>query len=175
MTAHAAPQARAAAETAATARTATRPTLRRLLVTIGVVASLIAAGATIRAASLWAATQAPLTVAPVSVDSVRQALAQEKARSVVLEDQIASLQASAIDLQGALQTARDRLASDAATADELRASLAAAQDKLAKLEAALAAQAKATSTRVAVSRTSGEREDEHEGGEGYEDDGTPRD
>ena len=172
MTAHLAQQARASAETTAAARTAPRPTFRRLLVTLGVVASLIAAGATIRAASLWAASQAPLTVAPVSVDSVRQALAQEKSRSAVLEDQIAGLQASAIDLQGALQTARERLATDAATADELRASLAAAQDKLAKLEAALAAQAKAaarTTTR-STSGTSGSSGSGESDDDRYDDD-----
>lgn len=143
MTVHAAQHARAVSETVVTARTAPRPTIRRLIVTVGVVASLIAAGATVRAASLWASSKAPLTVAPVSVESVEMALAQEKSRSAVLEDQIASLQASAADLQGALQTAKGRLATDEAAAGELRTSLATAQDKLAKLEAALAAAAKA--------------------------------
>lgn len=170
--------ARAAVETAttarATARTAPRPTLRRLLVTLGVAASLIAAGATVRAASLWAAGQAPLTVAPVSVESVRMALAQEKSRSAMLEDQIAELQASAAELSSALQAAGDRLLTDQATADELRASLAAAQDKLAKLEAALAAQAKAaartTTQTTSGSSTAGEHhEDEHEGDGGGDD------
>ena len=163
MTAHLAQHARATAETAATTRTAPRPTLRRFLVTLGVVASLIAAGATVRAASLWAASQAPLTVAPVSVDSVRQALAQEKSRSAILEDQIATLEASAAGLQTALQSAKDRLVTDEATAEELRASLAAAQDKLAKLEAALAAQAKAAA-RTTTRSTSGT------GGSGESDD-----
>lgn len=153
--------ARAAAETAATARTAEgrpgaraatapRPTLRRLLVTAGVAGSLIVAGATVRAASQWASTQAPLDVAPVSVESVESALALEKSRAAVLEDQIANLHASAAGLQTALEAAQSRLVTDEATADELRASLAAAQEKLAKLEAALVAQGNArTSTRTA--------------------------
>ena len=156
MTARTAQLARADIETSATTRTAPRPTIRRLLVTIGVAASLVAAGATIRAAALWAASEAPLTVAPVSVESVQMALAQEKSRSAILEDQIAGLVSSATDLQSALQAAQDRLSTDQATADELRASLAAAQDKLTKLEAALAAQAKArASTRTVTTRTSG--------------------
>lgn len=179
MTAHAAQHARAAVETAATARTSPRPTVRRLLVTIGVVTSLVAAGATIRAASLWAAGHAPLTVAPVSIESVRMALGQEQSRSAMLEDQIASLEASSAELQAALASANDRLATDQLTADELRASLAAAQEKLDKLEAALAAAAK-SSTRTTTTRTSsgaGE-DDEHEDeehDEGFEDDGTVRD
>jgi septal ring factor EnvC (AmiA/AmiB activator) len=155
MTVRTAQHARAVSETVVTARSAPRPTIRRLLVTLGVVASLIAAGATVRAASLWASSQAPLTVAPVSVESVEMALAQEKSRSAVLEDQIASLQASAADLQGALQTAKGRLATDEATAGELRTSLAAAQDKLAKLEAALAAAANARTRSTSGSSSAG--------------------
>ena len=147
------------ATTPATTRVAARPTVRRILVTIGVVLSLITAGATIRAASLWAASHAPLTVAPVSIDSVQMALAQEKSRSVVLEEQIASLEQSAIELNAALGAARDRLVTDQATADELRASLAAAQDKLTTLEASLAAAQARTQTRT-TTRSSGEIEDE---------------
>jgi septal ring factor EnvC (AmiA/AmiB activator) len=181
MTTHNAQHARTTVETAATARSAPRPTVRRLLVTFGVVASLVAAGATIRAASLWAAGQAPLTVAPVSVESVRLALEQEQSRSAALEEQIASLQASAAELEAALASAGDRLVTDQATADELRASLAAAQEKLAKLEAALAAAAKTparTSTRSTTTTSyeddDGEdEEDDHD--EGFEDDGTVRD
>jgi septal ring factor EnvC (AmiA/AmiB activator) len=154
----------------ATAVATPRPTLRRLLVTIGVVASLVAAGATIRAASLWAATQAPLNIAPVSVDSVRQALAQEKSRSAVLEDQISGLQSNAADLESALQSARDQLVTDQTTADQLRASLAAAQAKLATLEAALAKQAKSTSgtTSGSTSGSSGTSGGSDDGG-GYDD------
>ena len=156
--------ARAAAETVTTARTAPRTTFRRLLVTLGVAASLLVAGFTVRAASMWAASEAPLTVAPVSVESVEMALAQEKSRSAILEDQIAALQSSAADLTGALDAAGNQLATDQATADELRASLAAAQDKLAKLEAALAAQAKAAArartTTTTTSSGSGERDDD---------------
>jgi septal ring factor EnvC (AmiA/AmiB activator) len=152
-------RARAAAETTVAARKAPHVRLRRLLVTLGVVASLVVAGITVRAASIWAASEAPLTVAPVSVESVEMALAQEKSRSAILEDQIAALQSSAGDLTGALSAAGTRLATDQATADELRASLAAAQAKLAKLEAALAAQAKAAAAHTTTRSTSGGSDD----------------
>jgi len=121
---------------------ATRPTFRRLLVTLGVAGSLLLAGATIRAASLWAATQAPLTIAPVSVESVQAALDQERARSADLQRQLSALQPSTAQLSSALDAAQTRAGTDQATAEELRASLSAAQDRLTKLEASLAAAAK---------------------------------
>jgi len=77
--------------------------VRRVIVTLGIVGSLAAAGLTVRAAALWAATAAPLEVAPVSVASVQDALAQERARSAALEAQLASLEASATELQAALE------------------------------------------------------------------------
>lgn len=142
------------------------PSLRRLLVTMGVAGSLLVAGLTIRAASLWAADQAPLTVAPVSVDSVQQALEQERSRSAALEAQLKELESSGADLTTALQAAQDRVGADEQTATDLRASLTAAQDKLAKLEAALkAAAAKGqttTTTRTTSSTSSGGGEVEHD-------------
>lgn len=146
-------------------RIANRPTIRRLLVTIGVAGSLLVAGATIRAAALWAANEAPLTVAPVSVESVQQALDQERGRSAALEAQLAELEASTADLTAALTAANARLGTDQATADDLRASLTAAQRKLAKLEAALkAAAAKRASAAVQTTTTTRAvgSEDEHE-------------
>lgn len=143
------------------------PSLRRLLVTFAVAGSLLVAGLTIRAASLWAATQAPLTVAPVSVDSVQQALDQERARSAALEAQLRELESSAGDLTAALQTAQERVGADEATAVDLRASLTAAQEKLAKLEKALkaaAAKQSTTSTRTTTTstRSAGSGEVEHD-------------
>jgi len=117
------------------------PELRRVAVIFGVVASLAFAGATIRAASMWTSSQAPLSVAPASVESVQRALEQERARSQALEAQLATLQSTTGELSAALAAARDRLGTDQSTADGLRASLDAAQAKLAKLEAALKAAA----------------------------------
>lgn len=139
------------------------PSFRRLLVTIGVAGSLLVAGLTIRAASLWAASQAPLSVAPVSVESVQQALEQERSRSAALEAQLRELESSTTDLTGALQAAQDRVGADAQTAEDLRASLTAAQDKLAKLEAALKAAARRSTTTVRATTSSGSGgEEEHE-------------
>ena len=111
--------------------------VRRLLVTIGVAGSLVAAGVTIRAASMWASVDAPLTVAPVSVTSVQEALDQERLRVMALEEQLAGIGSSAADLRAALDAAQGQVVTDRATADELRASLAAAQQKLASLRDAL--------------------------------------
>jgi chromosome segregation ATPase len=133
------------------------PSLRRLVVTLAVAGSLLVAGLTIRAASLWAADQAPLTVAPVSVDSVQTALEQERTRSAALEAQLRDLESSAADLTAALQAAQDQVGADEATAQDLRASLTAAKEKLAKLEAALkaaAAKQATTSTRAATTTRS---------------------
>jgi septal ring factor EnvC (AmiA/AmiB activator) len=116
--------------------------LRRLLVTLGITGSLVAAGLTIRAASLWAAADAPLSIAPVSVTSVQNALDQERARTASLEAQLATLGSSSGDLNAALEAARQQVVTDRTTADELRTSLAAAQQKLATLEAALGAAAR---------------------------------
>jgi TolA-binding protein len=135
--------------TARGAHVAARPAFRRLLVTIGVAGSLLIAGVTIRAASQWAAIQAPLTVAPVSVESVQRALEAEQSRSAELQAQLAALEGSTSQLSSALAEAQARAGTDQATAEELRTSLTAAQAKLTKLEAALAAAAKkAASTRT---------------------------
>lgn len=142
------------------------PSLRRLLVTVGVAGSLLVAGLTIRTASLWAASQAPLSVAPVSVDSVEQALEQERSRSAALEAQLSELEASTTDLTAALGAAQDRVNADEQTAEDLRASLTAAQEKLTKLEAALkaaAAKRSTTTTRTTTSTSSGSYgEEEHD-------------
>jgi len=142
------------------------PAVRRMFVTLAVAGSLLVAGMTVRAASLWAANEAPLSVAPVSVDSVQQALDQERSRSAALETQLRELEASTTDLTAALQAAQDRVGADEFTAEELRASLTAAQDKLTKLEAALkAAAAKRAVTTVRTTTSSGAAsggEDEHE-------------
>ena len=142
----------------------TQAYLRRTLVTIGIVGSLVAAGLTIRAASMWAATSAPLIVAPVSVTSVQQALEQERARSATLQTQLAALESSGADLRSALDSAQKQAGVDQATADDLRASLTAAQQKLARLEASLrAASRRSGSTSTAGGSSGGAGDDD--GGE----------
>jgi septal ring factor EnvC (AmiA/AmiB activator) len=114
-----------------------KPVVRRPLVILGVVLTLFAAAATVRAAADWAAASAPLANPPASIGSMQAALEQERARSTALQGQLDSLKASSADLAAALSAATDRLATDATTADGLRQSLTDAQTKLAKLEAAL--------------------------------------
>lgn len=143
---------------------------RRLAVTTGMAVAILAAGGTILAASQWTAAEAPLAAAPVSIDSIQQALDQERARSAALEQQLAALEHASGDLSGALETAQGQLALDATTADDLRAALEAAQTKLTRLEAALqaAARAKAAMTVTTTTRATGgarthdDDEDEHE-------------
>jgi septal ring factor EnvC (AmiA/AmiB activator) len=128
----------------------TLPAVRRSMITLGVILSLFAAGATVRAASEWAASSAPLNVAPASVESLQQALQQEQARSAALEAELTQLRQAAADLSSGLATAQDRASTDQATAESLRQSLDAAQAKLAKLQAALA---KASTVRVVTTTT----------------------
>lgn len=141
------------------------PAIRRTAVTVGLVIAVLGAGGTIFAASRWTASEAPLEVAPVSVESIQKALDQERARSSGLEQQLTSLEQASGDLSGALQAAQDQLVQDATTATDLRAALTAAQDRLTKLEAALKAAAKArAATTVSTTRASS-------GGATFSDDG----
>jgi len=116
-----------------------KPSVRRSLVTLGVVVTLLVAGATVRAAALWASGSAPLADAPVSATSIEAALKQEQARSGALRAQLDQLTAASEQLAGALATANDRLATDQTAAADLRASLDTAKAKLATLEAQLQA------------------------------------
>lgn len=117
------------------------PRIRRQLVLVGVIVSLVLAGTAVRAASLWTAQSAPLAQPPSSIQSIESALSSEQARSAALQGQLDALRTSSQDLVTALATANDRVTIDQATADTLRTSLAAAQKKLASLEAALKAAA----------------------------------
>jgi Tfp pilus assembly protein FimV len=142
------------------------PAIRRTIVTIGVAAALMTAGLTVRAASLWAAGAAPLGDAPVSATSLEQTLAQERARSAALQDDLDGLRSLSAQLSGALQAAQDRLTADQSTANDLRASLAAAQAKLASLQASLKASAGQTTS---AGGGGGRGGGEVEGGEGHDD------
>ena len=131
------------------------PVIRRTVVTVGLAVAILGAGGTILAASQWTASEAPLAVAPVSIESILKALDQERARSAGLEQQLATLERASGDLSGALQAAQDQLTLDATTATDLRAALTAAQNRLTKLEAALKAAAKArAAARVSTTRAS---------------------
>jgi chromosome segregation ATPase len=129
------------------------PAVRRIAVTLGLTISVLAAAGTIMAASRWTDGQAPLAVAPVSLESVQDALAQERQRSAALEAQLASIEGASTDLASALAAAKAQLAADATTAEDLRTSLQAAQDRLAKVEKALRAAEHARTAVVVTSRS----------------------
>ena len=132
-----------------------KPHVRRPLVILGVLFTLLAAAATVRAASLWVSTSTSLATPPTSISSIEEALAREQSRSQALQGQIDSLAGSSRDLEAALAAANGRVAADQATAADLEASLLAAQAKLAKLEAALkAGQAPTTAPRSGGTTTS---------------------
>ena len=116
-----------------------KPHVRRPLLVLGVFLALVAAAATVRAASLWTAGAASLANPPASISSIEAALAREQSRSAVLQDQLAAMRAASDDLANALAAANSQVSTDQATADQLQASLTAAQAKLATLEAALKA------------------------------------
>jgi DNA repair exonuclease SbcCD ATPase subunit len=156
--------------------------LRHPLVVLGVVLSLLAGAATIRAAAAWTAASSPLAVKPPSVEQLQADLAAEQARSADLQLQLGQLVTSSRDLVTALETARSRIATDAEEARTVQESLAAAKDKLATLErtirqarAAAAATAPPPPTTAATAATStvGAGEDayeEHDDGEEWGDD-----
>lgn len=142
-----------------------QPLVRRPLVILGVLLTLFAAAATVRAASIWASTSATLTTPPATISSIEMALAREQSRSAVLQDQLDALHSSSRDLEAALWAANNQVTADQATAADLEASLAAAKAKLAKLEAALrAARAGGTTSRAGSTTTTSTYHDD-DGGE----------
>lgn len=111
--------------------------LRRPFVILGVVFSLLAGAATIRAAAAWTAASSPLAAKPPAVESLQAALANEQARSAALQVQLDQLAAGSADLTAAIDAARERITADATQAGELQASLQAAKAKLAVLEGSI--------------------------------------
>jgi chromosome segregation ATPase len=147
--------------------------VRRPLVLLGVVVSLLIGTASIRAAAAWTAASSPLTARPPSVESLQAALATEQDRSAVLRVQLDGLAAGSTDLTAALEAARDRIAVDAAQATQLQASLAAAQAKLAALERSIgqARTATARSTATAPPRAATTTAEPHEDQEDHREPG----
>jgi hypothetical protein len=138
------------------------PYLRRLLTVVGVIAALVLGFGSIRAASMWTAASAPLTIAPVPVSTLQTQLADEQGRSAALQQQLDALDSQSTDLASALQAAHARIDADASHANDLATQLKTAKQRLAKLEAAIttanqASQARAASaTIVRTTTTSGQ-------------------
>jgi hypothetical protein len=142
--------------------------IRRILTVIGVATALLVGFGAIRASATWTATMAPLTVAPVSIESLQARLTDESGRSAVLVDRVAGLTTQAEELSAALAAAQDRIGSDADHAAQLAMDLDTAKKKLAALEqsiraaSAVRATAPATATRTTTSAST--PGGEHEGG-----------
>ncbi len=107
-------------------------------VLVGVVAAIALGAVSIRAAAAWTEASAPLTVAPVPVQTLESKIAEELARSEALREDLANLSAETDTLRAALDSADTQVGADAGTAAELEAKLAEARTRLADLEALVA-------------------------------------
>jgi len=127
--------------------------LRRTAVTVAVVGSLVLGAATIRAASQWTASEAPLAAPPVTVESLTAQLAAERERTSGLSSQLETMAGNTVELQAALDAANAQIQVDTATAKDLTNRIAAAKKKLAALNAKIAASARqAAAARTVVVR-----------------------
>ena len=79
--------------------------IRRGLVLVGVVGSLLIGAASIQAAARWTAASAPLAVSPATAESLATRLADEETRSAALQAQLDELRSGMSDLTGALDVA----------------------------------------------------------------------
>jgi hypothetical protein len=104
--------------------------IRRTLVVSGVIASLLAGAISIRFAADMTAAAAPPPAPPVSLDSLKTALATEQARGAALQAQLDDLMTVTDQLTAALVSTEDEVKVDGLTAKELRARLKAADAKL---------------------------------------------
>ena len=140
--------------------------IRRGLTVVGVAAALVIGFGAIRASAAWTATTAPLTVAPVSAETLQARLTDQSARSANLVDRLAALTTHAEELSTALAAAQDRIGSDAEHAAQLARDLDAARKKLAALEKSIraASAARSVTTTTTTRPTGGSTQGgEHEG------------
>ncbi|MDH4334877.1 MAG: hypothetical protein OEW24_06410 [Chloroflexota bacterium] len=139
--------------------------LRRSLIVLAVLASLLGSAVAIRAAAGWTASLA-LDPPPDPAQLVTD-LQNERAHASALSDELAQVLAGAGELRAALEAAQAKAEADAGTATQLAEQLAAAEAKLAQLERQMAAARVATQAAAQVTPASassvGEPEDEHEG------------
>jgi hypothetical protein len=112
--------------------------VRRTLVVLGVIASLLVGLVSIRiAADLTAAAAAP-TVAPVSLESLQAQLFAEREAAMALRAELDDLLAATGELSTAIGATSDQVSADGLTADQLRKRLSDAEAKLRRLKQLLA-------------------------------------
>ena len=104
--------------------------VRRTLVVSGVLASLLLGVASIRVAADMTAAAAPPPAPPVSLDSLKTALAAEQTRGAALQAELDDLLTVTDQLTAALSSTEGEVKVDGLTAKELKARLKAAEAKL---------------------------------------------
>jgi hypothetical protein len=111
---------------------------RRTLVTVGVALSLVVGLASIQVAAALTAAAAPPPAPPISLDTLKTALAAEQARGADLQAQLDELNGLTASLSAALKDTSSQVGTEGLTAKQLAARLKTAQGKLAAVQALLA-------------------------------------
>lgn len=104
--------------------------LRRVLVSSGVVASLVVGVASIRLAADLTADAAPPPVPPISMRELQSELQAEQARAESLQGQLDDLLGVTSQLTSALDAAQEQVSDDGLSATQLRERLKAAEARL---------------------------------------------
>ena len=115
-----------------------RMVVRRSLVVLGVIASLLVGLVSVRVAADLTAAAAPPIAPPVSLATLQDQLVAERARADALRSELDQLLGVTGDLSGAIGATSDQVATDDLTADQLRKRLADADAKLRRLKKLLA-------------------------------------
>lgn len=126
--------------------------LRRSLVVMGVVLAVVVGVASIQVAAALTAAAAPPPAPPVSIESLRQALAAEQTRGLALQAQLDELNGLTSSLSDALAGTTGQVSTEGKSATKLAGQLKAAQGKLAELKGLLA---KARARLLALGDTKG--------------------
>ena len=126
--------------------------IRRGLVVFGVVAAMVVGVYSIQLAAALTAAAAPPSAPPVSLDALKQDLADEQARGATLQAQLDELNGLTTSLSEALAGTQTQVSTENQSATELARQLTVAQGKLAELKKLLA---KARARLLALGDTKG--------------------
>src|SRR6476659_6012917 len=107
--------------------------MRRILVTLGVIVSLVLGVVSIQVAAALTAAAAPPPAPPISMTELQARLTAEQARAESLQPQLDELLGVTTQLTEAIQATGDQVSTDGLTATELRTRLKVAQDQLARV------------------------------------------
>jgi hypothetical protein len=130
--------------------------LRRTVIVVGVVASLLVGLLSIEIAAALTAAAAPPPAPPMSLSALQDALAAQQQRGDELESQLAEMNDLTASLAAALAGTQDHISTQGKTAKELEKELKTAQAKLAKMQGLLnQAQARLAALRAAANGVAG--------------------